>query len=197
MNETDTLSPESSPLRIANFRAYFVSRLTMTLAQYAMMLIIGWQTYNIARDSGLGVAEASGQLALIGLLQFVPLFLLTPFSGWAADHFDRRNVARLTMLAQLGCAATLTWFTWSETLTITALFGVAIVLGIVRAFNGPALSALAPNLVPKTILPNAIALSSIAWQTGMIVGPAIGGGPGAGSPGGVSGRLVRTPVTGR
>ncbi|MEC7888843.1 MAG: MFS transporter [Pseudomonadota bacterium] len=175
MNETDTLSPESSPLRIANFRAYFVSRLTMTLAQYAMMLIIGWQTYNIARDSGLGVAEASGQLALIGLLQFVPLFLLTPFSGWAADHFDRRNVARLTMLAQLGCAATLTWFTWSETLTITALFGVAIVLGIVRAFNGPALSALAPNLVPKTILPNAIALSSIAWQTGMIVGPAIGG----------------------
>ena len=127
MNETDTLSPESSPLRIANFRAYFVSRLTMTLAQYAMMLIIGWQTYNIARDSGLGVAEASGQLALIGLLQFVPLFLLTPFSGWAADHFDRRNVARLTMLAQLGCAATLTWFTWSETLTITALFGVAIV----------------------------------------------------------------------
>ncbi|MBX7481307.1 MFS transporter [Qipengyuania qiaonensis] len=175
MSETDTLSPEFSPLRIANFRAYFVSRLTMTLAQYAMMLIIGWQTYNIARDSGLGVAAASGQLALIGLLQFVPLFILTPFSGWAADHFDRRNLARLTMLAQLGCALALTWFTWSETMTLPALFGVAIVLGIVRSFNGPALSALAPNLVPKTILPNAIALSSIAWQTGMIVGPAIGG----------------------
>ncbi len=175
MSETDTLSAESSPLRIANFRAYFVSRMAMTLAQYAMMLIIGWQTYNIARDSGLNVAESSGQLALIGLLQFVPLFLLTPFSGWAADHFDRRNLARLTMLAQLGCAAALTWLTWSETLTLPALFGVAIVLGIVRAFNGPALSALAPNLVPKIILPNAIALSSIAWQTGMIVGPAIGG----------------------
>ena len=54
----------------------------------------------------MGVGAASGQLALIGLLQFIPLFLLTPFSGWAADHFDRRNVARLTMLAQLGCAAT-------------------------------------------------------------------------------------------
>lgn len=40
------------PFRIANFRAYWVSRLSMTLAQYAMMLIIGWQTYNIARDGG-------------------------------------------------------------------------------------------------------------------------------------------------
>ena len=175
MTETTLPDADQSPLRIANFRAYWFSRLSMTLAQYAMMLIIGWQTYNIARDGGMGVGAASGQLALIGLLQFVPLFLLTPFSGWAADHFDRRNVARLTVLAQLGCAATLAWLTTSNNLTLPTLFSVAVVLGIVRAFNGPALSALAPNLVPKTILPNAIALSSIAWQVGMIVGPAIGG----------------------
>jgi MFS family permease len=175
VSETAAPSPDSSPLRIANFRAYWFSRLSMTLAQYAMMLIIGWQTYNIARDSGLGIAAASGQLALIGLLQFVPLFLLTPFSGWAADHFDRRNLARLTVIAQLGCAGALAWLTWSGSLTLSALFGVAIVLGVVRSFNGPALSALAPNLVPRAILPNAIALSSIAWQVGMIVGPAIGG----------------------
>ena len=175
MTETTLPDADRSPLRIANFRAYWFSRLSMTLAQYAMMLIIGWQTYNIVRDGGMGVGAASGQLALIGLLQFVPLFLLTPFSGWAADHFDRRNIARLTVLAQLGCAATLAWLTTSNNLTLPTLFSVAVVLGIVRAFNGPALSALAPNLVPKTILPNAIALSSIAWQVGMIVGPAIGG----------------------
>ena len=78
MTLEETPSPDRSPLRIANFRYYWISRLSMTLAQYAMMLIIGWQTYNIARDGGMGVAEASGQLALIGLLQFVPLFLLTP-----------------------------------------------------------------------------------------------------------------------
>ena len=175
MTETTLPDADRSPLRIANFRAYWFSRLSMTLAQYAMMLIIGWQTYNIARDGGMGVGAASGQLALIGLLQFVPLFLLTPFSGWAADHFDRRNIARLTVLAQLGCAATLAWLTTSDNLTLPTLCSVAVVLGIVRAFNGPALSALAPNLVPKSILPNAIALSSIAWQVGMIVGPAIGG----------------------
>ena len=175
MSETTAPSPETSPLRIANFRAYWISRLTMTLAQYAMMLIIGWQTYNIARDGGMGVAEASGQLALIGLLQFVPLFLLTPFSGWAADHFDRRNLARLTVALQFTCAVLLAWLTASNTLSLAWIFGVAVLLGIARAFSGPALSALAPNLVPKAILPNAIALSSISWQVGMIVGPALGG----------------------
>ncbi len=147
----------------------------MTLAQYAMMLIISWQTYTLARDGGMSIAGASGQLAIIGLLQFVPLFLLTPFSGLAADRFDRRRVAALTIVLQAGCALALALLTSSGALTLPWLFAVAVALGIARAFNGPALSALAPNLVPKAILPNAIALSSIAWQAGMIVGPALGG----------------------
>ena len=147
----------------------------MTLAQYAMLLIIGWQTYNIGRDSGMSIAEASGQLALIGLLQFLPLFVLTPFSGLAADRFDRRALARLTVLLQLLCAAALAWTTWTGAIGLPVLFAIAIVLGVARGFAGPALSALAPNLVPKPILPTAIALSSIAWQVGMIAGPALGG----------------------
>ena len=171
----DDLSELSHPFRVANFRYYWVSRLSMTLAQYAMLLIIGWQTYNIARDDGMGIAEASGQLALIGLLQFLPLFILTPFSGLAADRFDRRKLGRLTVLLQLACALVLAWFSWTEEITIPILFSVAVVLGIARGFAGPALSALSPNLVPRAILPTAIALSSISWQVGMIVGPALGG----------------------
>lgn len=147
----------------------------MTLAQYAMLLIIGWQTYNLARDGGMDVGGASGQLALIGLLQFLPLFVLTPFSGLVADRLNRRNVARITVGLQMVCAAALAALTWWDQISLSWLFGVAVLLGIARAFNGPALSALAPNLVPKNILPTAIALSSIAWQSGMIVGPAIGG----------------------
>ena len=169
------MSEPTHPLKVHNFRAYWFARLVMTLGQYAMMLIIGWQTYNLARDGGMSVAGASGQLALIGLLQFVPLFLLTPFSGLAADRLDRRRVAQATVALQLACAAALAWLTRTEDLSLPWLYAIAVVLGVVRAFNGPALSALAPNLVPKEILPNAIALSSIAWQTGMIVGPAIGG----------------------
>ncbi|MGB3166642.1 MAG: MFS transporter [Alteraurantiacibacter sp.] len=165
----------TNPLHIHNFRAYLVARFTMMVGQYAMMLIIAWQTYTLSRESGMDELAASGQLALIGLLQFLPLFVLSPFSGLVADRFNRKTVSRLTILLQFGCAATLAWLSHTDAIALGWLFGVAVVLGIVRAFNGPALSALAPNLVPKSILPNAIALSSIAWQTGMIVGPALGG----------------------
>ncbi len=149
----------------------------MTLAQYAMLLVIGWQAYNLARDSGMNIAEGSGTLALIGLLQFLPLFFLTPFSGLAADRFDRRSLGLLTVILQLGCAVALAWFSWIDGVSLSLLFGISIVLGVARAFAGPALSSLAPNLVPKAILPTAIALSSISWQAGALVGPAIGAVP--------------------
>ncbi|MFU7528699.1 MFS transporter [Qipengyuania sp. ASV99] len=167
-------SAPTHPFQIHNFRAYWLARLAMTLAQYAMLLVIQWQAYNLARDSGMSMAEGAGQLALIGLLQFLPLFVLTPFSGLAADRFDRRALALITVGLQFGCAATLAWFSWSGAVSLPILFGIAVVLGIARGFAGPALSALAPNLVPKPILPTAIALSSISWQVGMLAGPAIG-----------------------
>ena len=81
MSETAAPSPDSSPLRIANFRAYWFSRLSMTLAQYAMMLIIGWQTYNIARDSGLGVLVGC---MVGGSLSMAPAVLLAGLAD-AAD----------------------------------------------------------------------------------------------------------------
>lgn len=164
----------SHPFRVYNFRCYWTARLTMTLALDAMLLVIQWQAYNLARDSGMNVAEGAGQLAIIGLLQFLPLFLLTPFSGLAADRFDRRLLGLLTILLQLASAGVLVWATWSDSVTLALLFALAIVLGVARGFAGPALSALAPNLVPRAILPTAIALSSISWQVGRLVGPAIG-----------------------
>jgi predicted MFS family arabinose efflux permease len=75
----------------------------------------------------------------------------------------------------LACALVLFAFTWSGGISLPILFAVAAVLGVARAFAGPALSALAPNLVPRNLLPSAIALSSTAWQVGAIIGPALGG----------------------
>jgi MFS family permease len=163
------------PLSIANFRYYWVGRLSATLAQSAMMLIIGWQVYNIARDGGMSTGAAAAQLGLIGLIQFVPLFALTPITGWIADRLDRRHIARATLFLQILCAAILAWATASGTNSLFILFSVAFLLGIARAFSGPALGALAPNLVPREILPKAIALSSISWQAGMVAGPGVGG----------------------
>jgi MFS family permease len=146
----------------------------MTLAQDAMLLVIQWQAYNLARESGMNVAQGAGQLAIIGLLQFLPLFVLTPFSGLAADRFDRRMIGLATIALQLLGAGLLLWTSLAGAVSLPVLFVVAILLGIARGFAGPALSALSPNLVPKAILPTAIALSSISWQVGRLVGPAIG-----------------------
>jgi MFS family permease len=166
------LIPE--PLRIPDFRAFWLARLTTTIGQMAMVIVIGWQVYDIARET-MDIREAAFQLGLIGLVQFVPLFILTPISGWTADRLDRRQIARAVILLELVCALILFASTYGGFVSLPILFGVAALLGVARAFAGPALGAMAPNLVPREILPNAIALSSTAWQAGAIIGPALGG----------------------
>ncbi|CAA9503515.1 MAG: Uncharacterized MFS-type transporter [uncultured Sphingomonas sp.] len=167
-----SLLPE--PFRIPDFRAYWLARLATTVAQMAMVIVIGWQVYDISRQT-MSVGDAAFQLGLVGLVQFVPLFLLTPVSGWVADRLDRRHVARAVILLEMLCALVLFGATYSDRIDLPVLFGVAALLGVARAFAGPALGALAPNLVPRELLPRAIALSSTAWQSGAIAGPAIGG----------------------
>ncbi len=162
------------PLRIANFRAYWLSRFAGTIAISAQAIIIGWQVYGIARQT-MSVQDSAFLLGMIGLVQFVPLFLLTPLVGLVADSVDRRWIVRATTTLLCTVAATLGYLTYTDTLTLPALFGAAVLVGVARAFAGPAYSALAPNLVPKESLPTAIAISSIAWQTGTIVGPSVGG----------------------
>ncbi|WP_309661510.1 MFS transporter [Sphingomonas sp.] len=162
------------PFRIPAFRAFWLARLTSTIAQMAMIIVIGWQVYDLARET-MDLKAAALRLGLIGLVQFAPLFILTLVTGWTADRIDRRWIARAAIALELGCALALGWFAWSGTTTFAALYTVAALLGVARAFAGPALGALAPNLVPRKILPNAIALSSIAWQSGAIAGPALGG----------------------
>jgi MFS family permease len=162
------------PLKIPAFRALWLARLATTIAQMAMVIVIGWQVYDIARQT-MDIREAAFQLGLIGLVQFVPLFVLTPVSGWTADRLDRRHVGRAVIALEMLCALILFWATWNGSISLPILFGVAALLGVARAFAGPAFSALAPNLVPRELLPRAIALSSTAWQAGAIIGPAVGG----------------------
>jgi MFS family permease len=169
-----TITKPVSPLSIAAYRHYWYARLTSTIAQNGMIVVIGWETYDIARRTMLP-GKAALQLGLIGIAQFTPLLLLIFVSGWVADRLDRRWIARSTASLEAGCAAALAIMAWRNSTTLPALFAVAALLGVARAFAGPALQALSPNLVPREILPRAIALSSIAWQMGAVAGPPIGG----------------------
>src|SRR4051812_34370150 len=166
--------PPRHPFAVRDFRFYFTARLASTIGQMAMVIVIGWQVYDIARRS-MDQHHAALQLGLIGVVQFVPLFVLTLVTGWTADRVDRRYIARASIALEIFCALVLGGLAWSGTTTLVALFSVAALLGVARAFAGPALGALAPNLVPREILPRAIAMSSIAWQSGAIAGPALGG----------------------
>ncbi len=146
------------------------------VATTAMVVVIGWQVYDVARsDYGLSPKEAAFQLGLLGLVQFIPIFILTPVAGWAADRFERRLVARLSNGIDMLVALGLGLFTYWHMLSLPLLFGMAALHGVARVFLGPAMSAIAPNLVPAESLPRAIALNSIAWQAASVGGPAIGG----------------------
>lgn len=168
------VSQPAHPFHIAAFRAFLVVRLFTILGSTGMALIIAWQAYNIARLT-MPPAQAAAQLGLIGLIQFAVLFMLTPFAGLVADNFKRTTVAHLTLLAVLACALTLAVASYEGWISLPLIFSLAAVLGCARAFQQPSLGALAPNIVPKSLLPRAIAFSSMFWQVGSIVGPAIAG----------------------
>lgn len=164
----------TSPIAIRDYRFYLGARFASTIAQVAMVVVIGWQVYDIARET-MGPKAAAFQLGIVGVVQFVPLFALTLVTGWTADRVDRRWIARASILLELLCASALGWLSYTDSITLPALFSIAALLGVARAFAAPALGALAPNLVPPALLPRAIAMSSMAWQIGAIAGPALGG----------------------
>jgi MFS family permease len=164
----------ASPFSFRDFRFYWFTRFATTVAQNAMVVVIGWQVYDIARRT-MSPKEAAFQLGMIGVAQFLPLAALTLITGWTADRIDRRWIARTVLLVEALCAAWLAYLAMHDTTSLAAIYVVAVLLGICRAFANPAIGALAPNLVPKEILPTAIAASAAGWQVGAIAGPALGG----------------------
>lgn len=170
------MSEITSPLQISEYRRFWLARFLAVFSTLSMVVLIAYQVYDVARaDYGMGRRDAAMMLGLLGAAQFVPLFLLTPVAGVAADRFDRRIVVMFANGTDAVLAAALALATWADALTLPLLFSLAAGHGAARVFNGPALSAIAPNIVPPRLLPKAIALSSIAWQTGSVVGPASGG----------------------
>ena len=169
---TDDAIP--SPFHFPAFRAFFVARLGSSLAQILMVIVIGWQVYDIARHT-MPVRQAAFLLGMIGLAQFLPVFFLTLVVGVVADRVDRRHIGRAAIALELFCAMTLAALTLAGSHLLWPMFAVAMLLGVARAFASPSLSALAPNLVPSAVLPSAIAWNSISWQVGAVLGPVVGG----------------------
>jgi MFS family permease len=166
----------TSPLQIADYRRFWMARFLAVFSTLSMVVLIGYQTYDVARGAyGMDRSHAAFMLGLLGAAQFVPLMLLTPVAGVAADRFDRRVVVLCANAVDAIIAISLAFATWRGALSLPLLFSLAAMHGAARVFNGPALSAIAPNIVPEALLPKAIALSSMGWQVGTVIGPAVAG----------------------
>lgn len=167
-------SPAAAPVedRFAAFRhkayaRYFFARFLSYFALQIVIVSVGWQIYDLTRDPF--------DLGLVGLIQFAPALLLILVTGSVADRFSRRGIILGCDLVEAASVLVLLLITWSGLTSPLPIFAVLLVMGIARAFLGPAAQALAPNLVPAKDLPNAVAWNSSAWQTAGVVGPVVGG----------------------
>ncbi|WDF71619.1 MFS transporter [Novosphingobium sp. KACC 22771] len=166
----------TNPLQIADYRRFWTARFLSWLAGSGMVVIIGYQLYDLARQSyGMTIAQASFMLGVLGFVQFVPMLLLTPVSGVVSDRFDRRKVGAMSISVDMAMAFTLAITTWQGWLTLPLVLFLGMAHGTARVFVGPSVGAIAPMIVPPALLPRAIAMNSMAMQAGTITGPAVAG----------------------
>jgi MFS family permease len=95
--------------------------------------------------------------------------------GQTADHFDRRVIAGTCQVVKAICAALFALGTLQGWLDRSSILALILVTGTARAFEAPTLHSIVPGIVPRALLPRAIAASATAQQTAIICGPALGG----------------------
>jgi MFS family permease len=163
---TESVQPVSL-LQHPSFARFWCARIITSLAYQILGVAVGWQMYDIT--------GSAWYLGLVGLAQFLPLFLLTLVVGQVADRYDRRTIAALCQLVQGLAACALAAASFSGWQTKESILAIVLAAGTARAFEMPTMQALLPGLVPAAFIPRAITWSASANQTATIAGPALGG----------------------
>ncbi len=164
-------SPEPrSPSLLRDYPAFGLfwwARVASGLTFQMQAVVVGWQIY--ART------HSTLELGLIGLAQFLPMVLLTLWAGHAADRYDRRTIGATALAVQGAAVLVLAAGSLGEWLPVSGIFALVAVVGAARAFERPASQALMPTLVPRPLVPKAVAWATGAFQTASIAGPPLGG----------------------
>ena len=171
---SDEVTGARALLRERDYMVFLVTRAFGVLGTVAQSVTMGWQVYDLSRAER-GVAESALYVGLLGLATFLPLFFLALPAGVAADRYPRKAILMACFAAEALCAGALVWASLAGVLTVGFLIAVAFAFGMARAFRAPAGVAMAPMLVPRALLPRAIAWNSLAFQVGTISGPALAG----------------------
>lgn len=149
------------------FVLFQTARFLIVAAVEMQAVAVGWQVYEITKRPL--------DLGYVGLAQFLPGILLFPLSGHASDRYERRTVLSLCYGGYAMCFALLLILTEHGSPSMTAIYAVLILIGIVRSFNATASRAILPQLVPEQHFPNAVAWNATIFQASTILGPAFGG----------------------
>jgi len=155
-----------------DFTVYELARFFIVAALEMQSVAVGWQVYEIT--------HRALDLGLVGLAQFLPGLVLFLPSGHAADRFDRRKLLLLCYAGFAICSGSLLAVTWNgarshHPISVNLIYGVLLLLGVVRSLGGPVTRAILPELVPAEHFQNAVAWHSSFFQTATILGPALGG----------------------
>jgi MFS family permease len=149
------------------FVLFQIARFLIVASVEMQAVAVGWQVYEITKRPL--------DLGLVGLAQFLPAILFFPISGHASDRFERRKVLSACYAGFGLCFALLLALAHWGVHSVTSIYAVLIVLGLVRSFNGPASRSILPQLVSEEHFPNAVAWNATTFQAATILGPSFGG----------------------
>lgn len=153
-------------LRFRDFRWLTAGQFVSTLGHQMLSVAVGWELYE--RTS------STLALGLVGLVQVVPVILLSLPAGQLADRYNRRAIVLVAQLLLALCSLGLALVSWAHG-PIALVYLCLLGIGIARAFNSPASSTLLPQTVPPEHFANAATWSSSTWQLSAVAGPALGG----------------------
>ena len=168
MSDAISSGAGSSIYRYPGFLPFLIGRLAAVCALQIQAVVVAWQVYDATRDPL--------SLACVGLAQFIPMLLLLLPAGDLIDRFDRKRILAASWAVEALCGALLLWLSLGDTLNTAAIYAVLALFGCARAFTGPTLQSLLPQIVPRERLAAAIAANSMIMRGATIAGPLFGGG---------------------
>jgi len=154
-------------LRQPNFSVYLATRLLATVAMTLLTASIAFHVYEIS--------GSAFQLAMLGLVRFVPSLGLSLVGGAVADRYDRRKIVIAAQTVPLFCSTTLFLATVNGFIDLPLIYFLVLLTGLAVSFENPARQALLPQVVTKEAFPNAIVVSSTVQSLGFVAGPTLGG----------------------
>ncbi len=153
-------------LRYRDFRLLWTATLLSSTARWADMVVVGWLTLELTESPLMvGIVAASKMAG----------YILAPFMGVAADRMDRRLLLIIAAAVNWAVALAMLLLLLNGWLTLGHLIGLSLVSSLTWALDNPARQALIPDLVKREDVTNAVALSSVAMEITVVIGPALGG----------------------